>query len=177
MDNTNKQNSVGRPFKMETWVKQLVLVLDDEDITFLSDKDLVLLVNRNLPEDNKITDRTFQNWKAGKFHQDEILGKEFMGCIELALIRQKQLLGERLMNDNTGQWTRYAWILERKFSEWNLKHISENINRNEQAATINITAGSAEQKTLIENIINADFEEVKPKLLSNDNKEEDEFGF
>jgi hypothetical protein len=29
-------------------------------------------------------------------------------------------------------------FLERKFSEWNLKHISENINRNENETIINI---------------------------------------
>jgi hypothetical protein len=28
-------------------------------------------------------------------------------------------------NDTTGNFARYAWFLERKFSEWNLKHIRE----------------------------------------------------
>jgi hypothetical protein len=32
-----------------------------------------------------------------------------------------------------------GFLLERKFSEWNLKHISENINRNENETIINIT--------------------------------------
>jgi hypothetical protein len=31
-------------------------------------------------------------------------------------------------NDTTGNFARYAWFLERKFSEWN-PNISENINR------------------------------------------------
>jgi hypothetical protein len=52
---------------------------------------------------------------------------KFLDCIEFALIKQKQLLSKRMMEDTTGQWTR--WIMERKFSEWNLKHISENINK------------------------------------------------
>lgn len=159
------KKEVGRPFKMEAWLKALNEVLDEESTIFLSDKDLVLLVNRILPEENNITDRTFINWKAGKFAPNEDLGKEFIGCIEISLIKQKQLLGERLMNDTTGQWTRYAWILERKFSEWNLKHISENINKNEQATVIQITAGNDEQKALIESIMNADFQEIKPAQL------------
>jgi hypothetical protein len=34
-----------------------------------------------------------------------------------------------LSSDNP-QWQKYAWIIERKFSEWNLKSISENTNNN-----------------------------------------------
>jgi len=34
-----------------------------------------------------------------------------------------------LSSDNP-QWQKYAWIIERKFSEWNLKSISENNNTN-----------------------------------------------
>ena len=179
----NKKEA-GRPFKMESWLKALTEVLDEQSTIFLSDKDLVLLVNRLLPAENQITSRTFENWKAGKFAPNEDLGKEFIGCVELALIRQKQLLGERLMNDSTGQWTRYAWILERKFAEWNLKHISENINKNEQSTVIQITAGSNEQKALIESIMNVDFEEIKPKQLQEktevkptNNNEADELPF
>jgi hypothetical protein len=43
--------------------------------------------------------------------------------------------------------------MERKFSEWNLKHISENINKNEQATVIQITAGN-DKKIDIESIMN-----------------------
>jgi hypothetical protein len=178
------KKEVGRPFKMEAWLRALNEVLDEESTIFLSDKDLVLLVNRILPEENRITSKTFENWKAGKFAPNEDLGKEFIGCVEISLIKQKQLLGERLMNDTTGQWTRYAWILERKFSEWNLKHISENINKNEQSTVIQITAGSNEQKALIESIMNVDFEEIKPSQIQEktevkptDNDEADELPF
>jgi hypothetical protein len=45
-------------------------------------------------------------------------------------------------------------FLERKFSEWNLKHISENINRNENETIINITANSEAQRKLIDDLIN-----------------------
>ncbi|MEC4048768.1 hypothetical protein OX284_004945 [Flavobacterium sp. SUN046] len=177
----NDRKEAGRPFKMQAWVNALTRILEDENVIFLSDKDLVLLTNRLLPEEQKITSRTFENWKAGKFHENEQLGKEFIGCIEFALIKQKQLLGDRLMNDNTGQWTRYAWILERKFAEWNLKSITENINKNEQSTVIQITAGNEEQRALIDNLINhqqTDFVEIKPKQISSiDNEKEDEIGF
>lgn len=45
----------GRPFKMQEWVSELVNILSEEDILFLSDKDLVFLVNRRLPEENQIS--------------------------------------------------------------------------------------------------------------------------
>lgn len=175
----------GRPFKMEFWLKELNVVLEDEDILFLSDKDLVFLVNRGLPQEHKIADSTFEKWKAGKFAPNEEVGKEFIECIHLALIRQKQMLSKKMMEDNNGQWTRFAWIMERKFSEWNLKHISENINKNEQATVINIQAGNEAQRTLIDNLINADFEVIRPielpkagevKPLTN-NEKEDEMPF
>jgi hypothetical protein len=38
---------------------------------------------------------------------DDVVGKEFLDCIEFALIKQKQLLSKRMMEDTTGQWTRY----------------------------------------------------------------------
>lgn len=167
----------GRPFKMQSWLLKLDEVLNEQSTIFLSDKDLLLLVNRLLPEPDRITSRTFENWKAGKFAPTDELGKEFIGMIEMALIRQKQALGEKLMNDTTGQWTRYAWILERKFAEWNLKSISENINKNEQSTVIQITAGSDEQKALIEKIMNAEYEEIKPKQISTNNILEDELPF
>lgn len=182
MNNELEKRSAGRPFKMVSWVNQLEKILADEDILFLSDKDLVFLVNKELPQEDKIADSTFEKWKAGKFAPNEEVGKQFIHCIHLALIRQKQLLSKKMMEDVSGQWTRYAWIMERKFSEWNLKHISENINKNEQATVINITAGNAEQKALIDNIINADFEEVKPlqikrKNVEQNNEKEDEMPF
>lgn len=170
--NELERRGAGRPFKMETWTNQLVKILDDEDILFLSDKDLVFLVNRELPQENQIAESTFEKWKAGKFAPNEQVGKEFIGCIHLALIRQKQLLSKKMMEDNNGQWTRYAWIMERKFTEWNLKHISENINRNELATVIQITAGNEEQRKLIDNLINADFEEVKPFQIKQNNVEQ-----
>ncbi len=172
MNDGIENKSSGRPFKMEQWVNQLVKILDDEDVLFLSDKDLVFLVNQDLPQEHKISASTFEKWKAGKFAPSEEIGKEFINCITLALIRQKQLLSKKMMADVTGQWTRYAWIMERKFSDWNLKHISENINRNEHETVINITAGNAEQKELIDSIINAEFEEVRPIQIKQTNVEQ-----
>lgn len=163
-----------RPFKMESWLPALKEVFAEQDIIFLTDEDLVFLVNDKLPVSDQISKSCFEKWKAGKFPDgtDE-LGKEFIKSIKYALIKQKLFLGNKLKNDKTGQWTRYAWILERKFTEWNLKHISENINKNEQATVIQITANSDEQKALIDKIIYSDFEEIKPTQIENNVKEDD----
>ncbi|MBC5836786.1 hypothetical protein [Flavobacterium muglaense] len=174
MNNEFEKNKVGRPFKMQVWVQQLNTVLEADDIISYTDEDLVFLVNRGLPIDSQISKSTFEKWKAGKFHPTEEIGKEFIGMIHLALIRQKAILVNKLMNDTTGQWTRYAWLLERKFAEWNLKHISENINKNEQETIIQITAGSEEQRKLIDSLINTDFVEIKPKQIDSTNNNEDE---
>ena len=166
-----EQKGKGRPNKMNNWLPALEEVLNTENILFLSNDDLRLLTNERLPEENQISERTFKNWKAGKFHEDDDSGKNFIRVIERALIKQKQWLGERMLDPNNSLgWNRFRWILERKFAEFNLKHISENINRNEQ--TILITAASDEQKKLIENTINIEFEEVKPVRIqsSNDNE-------
>jgi hypothetical protein len=170
----NNKLEQGRPYKMQAWLNQLNQVLEDEDILFLSDKDLQFLVNRKLPLDQQITSRTFENWKAGKFAPDEEIGKQFIQSIQFALIKQKQFLSKKMIDDDKN-WQRYAWIMERKFTEWNLKHISENIHRSEQATVIQITAGSDEQRILIDNLINVDYEEIKPKAiqLTNNVKDDD----
>jgi hypothetical protein len=115
--------------------------------------------------------------KNGKFLPNEETGKEFIQCIQY-VIKKKQYIGDKLLNDTTGNFARYAWFLERKFSEWNLKHISENINRNENETIINITANSEAQRKLIDDLINVDFVEIKPaQLPATNNDIEDELPF
>ena len=170
----------GRPFKMANWIPALQDVLDSNSIVFLTDKDLVFLVNKNLSKEDRITERTFKNWKTGKFAPNENLGSEFLELIQEAMIKEKVALGEKLQNDKTGQWTRFAWILERKFEEFNLKQISENTNKTTQTF-IQINAGSDEQKRMIENLINPEFKEVKPiqiaQIFKTQNNDDEELPF
>jgi hypothetical protein len=53
-------------------------------------------------------------------------------------------------------------FLNVNFQNGILKHISENINRNENETIINITANSEAQRKLIDDLINVDFVEIKP---------------
>lgn len=178
----DNKNNVGRPFKMMAWCDALSEVLEEPLAVFLSDKDLVVLVNQKLQPDNQIDKRTFENWKSGKFAPNEDVGKEFIKLIELALIKQKLSLGKKLFEDDTKQWSKYKWILETKFKDW--KKINENVNRNEHEIVINITAGNDEQKQLIESIMFADYKIIEPIQLPakkeinstyNEIEDEDEF--
>ena len=49
---------------------------------------------------------------------------KFLHLIKKALFKEKKRLLELLAKDDK-QWQRYAWILERKFDDWNIKMKSE----------------------------------------------------
>ncbi len=152
----NDNNGVGSGnwSKMEKWVEKLENVLNNENIIFLTDNDLIFLVNKELPKKDRITRQTFHNWKNGKFGAlDKEIGEQFVEMVHGAMITQKNNLLDKLLNTNDKNWTKMAWILERRFEEWNLKHISESVNKNERTV-VNIVAGSNEQKALIDSIIN-----------------------
>ena len=73
-----------------------------------------------LPEGQQISHRSFKRWK---FSMDENGGQatnEFKRLYLKARIRQKQQLLHSLKTNSKG-WQRYAWVLKRKFLEWNIK--------------------------------------------------------
>jgi len=135
------KNKGGRPSKLnEAYIKAAKEVID-EDMSMIIYTDLELMeeINDRLPEESRICDSTFENWKAkaikGQFDND--YEKEFLGLIKKALRKQKKSLMTDLSKD-TKAWQRFAWILERKFTEWNLKHITDNKHQLEGDLNINI---------------------------------------
>ena len=187
MNNDNEKRSVGRPFKMKGFIDVFKEVLEEENSLFITEKDLLFLANKKLKKKDRITLRTFQNWKAGEFHQDEETGEEFLELVDEMLIRQKQYLGKMMLDTNNSSWTKYAWALERKFDEFNLKHVSERINKNENTNIIQITASNEKQRALIDNLINGDVQTVhyqdvphlklKDSFSNDDNVKEDDYEF
>ena len=96
----------------------------------LTDEELVILVNEELLPEDRFSYSAFKDWKAFALDKKEDTSPENLekylelgSLIKRALIKQKQSLFKKL--ESEPQWQKYAWILERKFSEWNLKHISE----------------------------------------------------
>ena len=161
MNEENEKNKVGRPYKMDNWLIALNEVLKDEIASILTDRDLLALVNNKLSDEDKITRRTLSNWKAGKYHPNDELGQDFITSIDFATATQKLSILKKIMSGESKTWQNLAWILERRFpEEYSLRNY--NINQNEEAKVIQITANNPEQQSLLESIINADFQEVKP---------------
>lgn len=129
-----KKNKGGRPSKIKPFIKVANEVLFSENVILFTDEELVDEINERLEEKYRICQSTFQKWKAGKIESDD-LGSQFLRLIKKALREQKKNLLEKYSTDDKA-WTRWAWIIERKFSEWNLKHISENKNTNTNDITI-----------------------------------------
>ena len=103
---------------------------DGLNAIILTDEELVTLVNDRLPHIERFSWSAYKDWKAfalgtkTKTTPENIELYQRLGShIKKSLIMQKQSLFEKLQTEP--QWQKYAWVLERKFSEWNLKHVSE----------------------------------------------------
>jgi hypothetical protein len=86
-----------------------------------TDEELLFSINEKLSPEARISKSTFEKWKAGAVEND-VEGQEFLRLIAKAKLKQKKALFEKLENEEKGPWQRTAWIIERKFTEWNLKH-------------------------------------------------------
>ena len=127
----------GRPSKIDKFIEVAKDVLFRSDLMLLTDEELVFLINEELKEKDKVAIRTFKLCKSGDYSDKGQTGKEFLPLIKKALIIQKENLFKKFTNDDRA-WQRWAWIIERKFSEWNLKNINENKNENNHKGEIKI---------------------------------------
>lgn len=176
----------GRPFKMKAWVEALEKVIAERKVAFLTQAELVFLVNKEIEDkDCHITTRTLRNWAAGKVDPKDVETAEAFGSLyQTALIEQKLSIVDNIMAGNDKLWYRFGWLAERIFSEqFNLKQISE-IKHTSNQPIIQIQASNEQQMQLIDNIINGnvvdvDFKEVEPIRLEpkNDNKKNDDYDF
>ncbi len=103
----------------EELIRNLSEVIE-ENVLYATDEELVFLVNEKLPENNRFTIDAFSKWKRGESQSDNVLYKDFLRLIKKALFKEKKNLLELLKKDPQS-WQRYAWIIERKFDEWNIK--------------------------------------------------------
>ena len=101
------------------------VVSSENNAIIFTDEELLIQINEKLPATARISQRTFERWKvANSADKDDGLsstGLEFCRLIKRALMAQKARLFELLGKDSTG-WQRFAWILERKFKEWNIRN-------------------------------------------------------
>ena len=119
------KNKGWRPSKVKTFIEAFKQVLkkDEFDVVILTDDELRIECNALLEPSDQISDATFENWKAWKVKDNAIL-EEFLGLYKKALSNQRRLLFTALKKD-TKAWQRFAWIIERKFGDWNLRRIGE----------------------------------------------------
>lgn len=148
----------GRPSKIKEWSEELELLLQDEiAVIALTDKELQEEVNYRLERKGKegitIDVATFKRWKARDWDSIEQewkrdLGKHFCALYKKAVSRIKRnlLTSVRTSQEGENQWQAQAWIIERKFKEWNLKKISEVDQTVKGGITINTNANTSSNK-------------------------------
>ena len=89
-----------------------------------TDADLIFLVNESLEPDERIAEVTFKKWKANEPTEDDTLRDVFLSLYKRALLEQRDSLFESMRDEPPGAWQKWAWILERKFGDWNLRSVS-----------------------------------------------------
>ena len=120
---------MARPTKLTQKVIDTLNKVVDNNI-YCTDYELVFLLNEQLPEKEKISYESFKDYKNGRSQANNPLIVSFSHVIKKALIKEKIALLKEI-KDGVNNWQSRAWILERKFDEWNLKKITENTNKNE----------------------------------------------
>ncbi len=116
----NKKRKEGSPTKLTEEVIESIRQVISNNILAYTDEELVVEINELLPLESRFGYEAFSKWKRGVSQADNPLYPEFLRLVKKALIKEKQRLLESLEKDK-GQWQRFAWILERKFDEWNIK--------------------------------------------------------
>lgn len=127
--------NTGRPSKLtNNFIKAAEEVLNEWiNAIIFTDDELLFAINEKLKPKEQISERTFKVYKKyakNKDAQEELnnfdIGvlNRFLHLYKKALQNQKKHLFEAMRNEEKA-WQKYAWIIERKFSDWNLKQISE----------------------------------------------------
>lgn len=130
-----KVNKGGRPTKLTpTFLTVAESVLfEGRNAFILTDEELVELINNQLPDEAQVAIRTFQDWKAGKLPSVDC--DRFRALLKKALIKQKQDLFKKMEGELGNSWTKYAWMIERKFDDWNIKQKVDHTTKGEKLPT------------------------------------------
>jgi len=120
---------MGRPTKLtKNFLKTAEKILKEKDginALVCTDQELISLINERLPEKERITARTFRNWTDREDNPDFIKLNEI---VNKARIIQKISLISMLKQSKSGEWQKYAWLLERKFLDFSKKDFSHGLS-------------------------------------------------
>ena len=146
------ENQWGRPTKIKNFIEAFEKVLEksEEDVIYLTDEELLFTVNYELEEEHRIAESTLWKWKAWILDTEDIEKAELMSRFLLlykkALTNQKRELMKEVRKWENN-WQSRAWIIERKFDEWNLR---TKVDKNVKADIHNI---SPEEEKLLDEIL------------------------
>gem|GEM_PF-605774 len=130
------RENVGRPRKLTRFLEafKCVLELDQPEnkrhrvgrAIIHTDKDLLEMTNRLLDEKDRVSTTSWESWKRGSVeNMSEDVEKELSQFRDIyleALKMQRDNLFDRMTEKGEARsWGRWAWIIERKFDEWNLR--------------------------------------------------------
>lgn len=114
----------GRPSKLtQKFIEAVKSVIDNPNSYILKDTDILFLANDKLEPEERISERTFKEYKAGKeldSVEQDILDK-FSHLIKKARQMQKINLMDSMLDNDTKSWQARAWILERKEPDLNIR--------------------------------------------------------
>lgn len=88
--------------------------------------------------DDYISFETFKSWSAGRRSENSENYNVFARLMSRAKTKQKINILKKLEKDEKA-WQRYAWILERKYKDFNKIDKSDNKNKNEHSGEVKIT--------------------------------------
>jgi len=122
---TDAKGKSGRPSKIVKLTEACEKIMNQHELAgkglgsviIYTDKELMELVNEQLDKEDRIGMTAFGDWKNNPREGDERF-ERFSSVYKKALHTQKMNLFERYGKEKY-QWTKWAWVLERKFSEWN----------------------------------------------------------
>lgn len=118
----NWKNATGRPSKLPKFIEAFEKVVnDDMNAIIHTDEDLFFITNDKLKEEDRIWYTTFKEYKNSKHKSDQEDYRKFWAVYKKALNKQKDNLFKSLKND-TKTWQKWAWIIERKFDDWNIRY-------------------------------------------------------
>lgn len=141
-----KKNNAGRPTNINENIIAAFKAVVEDDINAIicTDEELVLLANEELSERDKFSYSAFKDWKlfaigekdeSDTTRENYVKYKEIRSVYKKALNKQKQSLFTKLREDDKA-WQRWAWILERKFDDWNIKHKMDHTTKDDKIESL-----------------------------------------
>lgn len=121
-----------RPTKLtQNLLDKFQEVLDEKQNALLcTDEELLMLLNEKIEDEkDRVSEDSFQRYKAWTLDSNKELVAKFCGLYQKALLKQRDDLFERMKWDTQARQRR-AWIIERKFDNWNIRHKQEMSGQN-----------------------------------------------